>query len=262
VDAEPRTCGVLYAASSMAEVAALPYEALAPLAYHNPAATAAGKVAAIVGREVQVFQVQPGRRAACAWCGNAIAAAAQNLGRNHITFSALGPGGARAEVEALVAGFQVHQAWTMPPARARDVSAWGMQAAMIAALNDYAIVLGPLPAPEEADLLRQRLAGKSVAAKLVVVTPAEAAPLVTFYNANGRHGAAPLTGLATLALATRDLPWLRAAIGDGHVIYETRAGLRLEPLPLIDEVAGGRVQFSLPPVSVQTLRIPNTEEFQ
>lgn len=259
VAGEPRTCGVLCTATSTACAAATPYEVLAPLAHHNPASAAGGKVAVLVGREVQVFQVQRDRPAARAWCGNAVAAAAMSFGRQHINLMVLGPNETMAEVEARVSGAKVRQTWTLPVSEARDLRWRGTRAAVITALNDYAIVLGPIAGAEDAELLRRRMAGDGLTAKLVVVTPGEGATFVEFFNSNGRHGAIPLTGLATLALAERDLPWLREALGAGRVAYRTPGGVRVETLPAIEPVAAGRVRFALPGVEVRTFPLPEME---
>ena len=80
-------------------------------------------------------------------------------------------------------------------------------------------------------------------------TPPDA--VVEFHNSNGRHGGAPQTGLATIALATRSVPWLKDLFADGFVTYPSQAGPRQAGLPATSPAAGGRIAVEMPTVAVE-----------
>ena len=221
---------------------------LARLAAANADACAYGKVVVIGRHGISTFQATPDGATAPVFCGNSTAAAIGCLGgagslRTRVYGVAVEP----YEVDARLDGHAIAQTWTVPAAAPREQAWNGCRVVFLPALNDYALVFGDLPdgiAPEAA---RRALLGADPACKLAVFG---SDGLVTFHNSNGRHGGAPQTGLATIALATRSVPWLAEVFAAGFVSYPTASGIRRARLPATHAGIGGRIAVDMPTVSV------------
>jgi len=164
------------------------------------------------------------------------------LGRTPI--KVFGPAGKVFEVALVTRGLYVAQTWTMaPPTCSEDI--WlGRRVLRLDVLNPYAILEGPLPAEATPEEARRALVGKNLSAKLAVVQPSPAGAFVSFDNASGAHGAAPMTGLVTLAFAIRLSPWAADVFVDGKISYRTKAGLVTESLRMSFCCASRHTQYS------------------
>lgn len=247
----PRTCGVIGTSLSPGTaLTAAQLQSLAPYADYNPMATARGKVVALQAEAVAVFQTGAGAHLEPVWCGHGTAPAAMVLaGTSACTFTAIGPDNSTCAVDACVRDDVIEQIWTVP-APSITASVWkGRPVLHLSALNPYAVLLGPLPAGTAIEQARHELAGAALGAKLVVVTPGSI-PFLQFANSNGIHGAAPLTGLATIALALGCGTWLDDVI-DQHVVgYNTPDGIVIESLPITSPAGKGSMVVEMPAVRV------------
>lgn len=247
-EGQPRTRGVLLFAPSL-EGALRTDEVrwLNATTQQDTVATARGKVVVVTRRGVQVFQTDAAGRIAPAWCGNATAAAIFALGQARQTFVLHGPDGRRCMVKAAVEGGAVRQVWGVG-APVFETRTWrGRPLLLTDVFNRYAVIGGPLPARSKPERVRRALCGGGLTGKLAVLD----GEAVEFHVAGGRHGAAPLTGLATLALAARSVGWIRDALAAGLVRYHAPEGERSTPLP---PVVAGRSQLwiTMPELSVRT----------
>jgi hypothetical protein len=182
-------------------------------------ATARGKVVLLEGdARGRVFQVRQ-RQATVVACGNATAAAAAVIahtdGPSSVSFLVDAPG-VIARVTARVVGTPtwrcVEQDWEVDAEPILSfVDLAGEQVPWVRFLNDYLILkTSSLLTPEEVLRFAEHdLKIPGLRAKVAVVHPG-APPFLRFYGCNGLHGAAPLTGLSTVALAAARLPWLGA----------------------------------------------------
>jgi len=206
------------------------------------------------------FQVHEGS-AAAAFCGNATAAAlahyVDRFGPIPKPVQAVAEG-ATVTVESVVKRdgdfWSVEQTWHVAKDAVVEQSiVAGRPAARSEILNKYSVLLGPLGSEELAGLLGTMIDGPS--AKLAVITPAALAPKVDFFNCNGRHGAAPQTGLATLALLRGRVDWLGAVLSDRQII--TPGGI--VTLPQIDQDTYGS-RLRMPSVNVHFQAVHPMEE--
>jgi hypothetical protein len=110
------------------------------------------------------------------------------------------------------------------------------------------VAICPPGSPPEA--ARRELLGPSDSGKLAVISPGPDGTIVRFYNSNGRHGAVPQTGIASIALAARSLGWLGECFADGHIRYFNADGIRSEPLPLVAEQRSGLMSITLAGIEV------------
>ena len=114
---------------------------------------------------------------------------------------------------------------------------------------------GPLPAGVTPEQARQALVGETLSAKLAVVQRSPTGAFVSFFNAGGAHGAAPLTGLVTLAIATRRSPWAADVFAEGKLSYRTKAGVVSEQLLAVVGHADGAISVAMPEVIVRLTRL-------
>jgi hypothetical protein len=224
---------------------------LALLAGRNADACAYGKVVVIGRHGVFTFQATPDGATAPVFCGNSTAAALGSLGAvGSIRTQVHGAAGQPYEVSARVDGGAIAQTWKVPAATP-DERAWrGCRVLFLPALNDYALVFGDLPAGTSPEDARRELLGGDPACKLAIVGGGAGDATVTFYNSNGRHGGAPQTGLATIALATRSVPWLADFFPDGVVTYPAAGGPRQAALPATAPAGHGTIAVDMPTVAV------------
>jgi hypothetical protein len=210
-----------------------------------------GKIVHIGRNGATVLQTSPEAAPEVVWCGNA-AAAVGLLWKDKSGYVKLyGPAGKSALVSFSTTGTMVNQDWILPPPECTEDAWRGRAVLRCAALNDYAVVLDSLPDDVNPEQARRALVGPGLGAKLaVVVRPPDGAAHVAFYNADGTHGAAPMTGLATLAIIARFSPLMASFISDGTVTYQTKAGSITAPLPTVYVEPGGSMTIPMPTVEV------------
>jgi hypothetical protein len=225
---------------------------LAGIANAGSHACAFGKIAVIAADGIHSFQVMPDGRISPVFCGNSTAAAIRSLGltADHVS-RVHGPGAITYPLLARATGDTISQNWTVPPPIPEQIIWRGRRVVLIRTLNDYAIVLGDLAGQASPHSAREELLGLLGSAKLAVVEPQADAPLVRFYNANGRHGAAPQTGLGSIALAAAQIDWLGEMFAPGQVSFMTSEGMRTTRLPALRSLASGAIELSLDPIAVE-----------
>lgn len=224
---------------------------LALLAGRNAASCAYGKVVVIGRHGISTFQATPDGATAPVFCGNSTAAAIGYLGGGKHRTMVYGVADGPYEVSARIYGATIAQIWLVPAASPEERSWRGCRVVFLPALNDYALVFGELPAGVSPEAARCELLGPDPACKLAIVSGSGPDAVVEFHNSNGRHGGAPQTGLATIALATRSVPWLKDLFADGFVTYPSQAGPRQAGLPATSPAAGGRIAVEMPTVAVE-----------
>jgi hypothetical protein len=254
VDDDLRTCGVVVDRPGRCaiDLDGLNFNLLTAAAAGTPEAAARGKVVLVGGDGVAVFQTKPGANPELAWCGNGSATVALVLGRRRAAFDVFGPDGKVVRVDQTLVGASVRQAWTLSDFSIAEANWLGRPAIRCSGLNTYAVVVGPLPTGVTPDEARRALAGPGLTAKLMVVTPsATGVPHVAFHNAHGLHGAAPTTGVATLAILARRSRLVGGVISGGAVIYDSKAGTVEAPLPNILIEPAGAISVVMPSVDVK-----------
>jgi len=155
------------------------------------------------------------------------------------------------QISARAVGDKVTQRWIVPSVASEARNWRGMRVLLLPTLNDYAIVLGRLPLDVSAQMARDELLGSAEAGKLAVVCETPSGPVVEFYNGNGRHGAVPQTGAATISLAIRSNPCLGHYFPNGRLTYLTKKGRRKAQLPAVSDTKCGRLAVEMPPISVR-----------
>lgn len=200
------------------------------------------------------FQTTPAA-AGRVYCGNSIAAAgafcpslldrSQDLSLNVI---ADGPA-FRADTHAVPVGedWQVEQSWTLSGRPTLQEIGWrGGKAVRCTGINEYLVIPHHGLNPGDID---GWVSSAGPADRLAVIDPSSDPPRVTFYNPNGRHGAAPQTGLVALALAAQEVPWVGQALVL-QIVVTPRGEERLPGIRIGDE--GGVVV--IPPPTVVRVR--------
>jgi hypothetical protein len=256
VGGDLRTCGVVIGrpGNSALNLNGLDLDLLAVAAAGVPEAAARGKLVVLGEDGVAVFQTKPNVEPELAWCGNGTASVPLFLGCPRAAFHLSGPGGKGVRVVQTLIGGSVKQVWTLRAFGIVEADWLDCLVARCDGLNPYAVVRGPLPdgvAPEEA---RRALVGTGLNTKLVVVSPsATGAPHVAFHNAHGLHGAAPTTGVATLAILGRLSARFGALLAGGSVKYDTKVGRIEVPLPDIQIENAGAISVMMPAVEIRLL---------
>lgn len=248
----PRTYGVLVdQRQGSVTFSKWDLRAFANAADRHPGACAFGKLVVLTDDGIVTFQSHPGRDPSRAFCGNSTAAGLSYLDPDRqIRTKVHGVGRRSYDIHARIEGDTVAQNWIVPPEPAQ-VRCWrGCRVLFLPTLNQYAIFLDPLPEGIGAGGVLRKLQASALATKLAVVAGTADAPIVEFHNSNGRHGAAPQTGVATLALASRSSPWLKARFPNGRFAYATADGPRVAVLPAVSDTACGRLSIEMPEVSV------------
>lgn len=254
VGGDLRTCGIAVGRPGRraVDLEGLDLDRLSAAAAGVPEAAARGKMVTLGEDGVAVFQTKPGVRPELAWCGNGASVATLFLGCIDAAFDLFGPDGGIARVVQSLAGTSVQQVWTIPVFTMAETEWLGHPVARCSGLNAYAVIAGALPdgvTPEEA---RQALVGAGLASKLAVVTTsASGVPHVAFFNAHGLHGAAPTTGITTIAILARLSPLFGGLFCDGVVSYDTKAGVVEAPLPDVLVEPAGAITVVMPTVDVR-----------
>ena len=227
--------------------------AYAGIANNHPGACAFGKISVIARDGIHTFQACADGRTLPVFCGNSTAAALVALGgEGQIESIVHGLGKAPCLVSADLTGTAAAQTWTVPDPASCEIAWHGLPVILMHAFNDYAIVIGDLPEGCSPEAARHELLGTCEDKKLAVIgATGDGGTLVRFYNANGLHGAAPHTGLATIALAARKCGWFDAMLAAEPLHYQTAGGPRRAHLPRIEAVADGRVTVHFPAIAVK-----------
>lgn len=217
-----------------------------------PAACAYGKIAVVAPDGIHTFQAGARGQTIPVFCGNSTAAALVSMQQDGEIVSAVhGLAKAPYKVCASTFGGTATQSWTLPDCAIEEREWQARRVLVVRALNDYALVVGDLPSGIEPDDARREILGTALGGKLALIANRDGPPTVEFHNANGRHGAVPQTGLATIALAARHLPWLGEMFASGELVYQTRRGTRTAMLPAIVQSSCGGLQFEMPTIAVK-----------
>lgn len=144
-------------------------------------------------------------------------------------------------------GRVVDQVWKVAPPDCVNlgITADGRPYAQCRWLNDYVVVGGDGRIPPEQ--LRAKFTFGGHRGKLIILTNSQPGIYATTHNSSGLHGGMPMTGLITLALLSRQVPWLAPLRRMGHIIHRQGANA----LPNID-VFRYYITFSMPPAHVVT----------
>jgi hypothetical protein len=221
---------------------------LALMANRHPGACAYGKIVLLRDSGLYTFQAMANGDTLPAWCGNSTAAALCRLGDDGAVRTRVYGESARAcTVSAQVRAEEVSQRWIVPADPPTERRWRGRRVLCLGTLNSYAIVQGGLPAGVSPETARRELTG---AGKLAVIGGVEDKAVVRFYNANGRHGAVPQTGAASIALAMRHSAWLRDCFPGGRLTYLNGEGTKTAELPPVSQVSEGSVAIEMPTTEV------------
>jgi len=133
----------------------------------------------------------------------------------------------RANVSFTKKTWLVDQIWQIENRlNAVELDVLGHKSVLCSFLNDYLIVKGPLKV-DISKIVSSEHGIRSLRSKIAVIDDGLMTPAIRFYNCNGQHGAAPQTGLATIALAARSVSWLAEAVRAKRVV--TPGGVELIP---------------------------------
>lgn len=253
VDGCPRTFGCVIdrPTHSACDLQGLDLTWLTSLATGRADTAARGKLA-IVGRDgASVYQTAEGATPVLVWCGHATSALAMLAGGGSGVMRLHGPEGRNIGVFYSATASTVAQSWALQ-APVWSEKGWnGLSVLQCDALNPYSIILGSLPKGVTPEAARRQLAGPDLGSKLAIVSGNSVGPAkVAFHNSTGVHGAAPMTGLATLSLLVRLSPPMASAIPGSIVTYDTRDGPVTAELPNIRTGTDGSMSIAMPVVDV------------
>lgn len=252
----PLTYGIVVDERGCGGARSASFRDLAVLANQHPGACAYGKIVILRNDGIFSFQAKSTGEVVAAFCGNSTAAAIGTMGgEGHIRTRVHGAAPQPYDVSAWIEGDSVTQEWIVP-AHAVETHTWrGRAISCLATLNEYAIVAGPLPRNLAPEAARHELLGPAQSGKLAVIGGTADCPIVEFHNANGKHGALPQTGLATIALAARAVPWLRDRLPHGELRYPTKEGFGTARLPTLRSAANGGIAIEMPRISVDVKQL-------
>lgn len=217
---------------------------------------ARGKMALLQGNVISTFQYANSGIKPC-WCGNAVAGAFRAFIKNQslVTDTKLIVKNAKrlATVTASLSGNTVFQTWEVPKT-SRFINfgeCEGHPYVLIDFLNPYVLVDNRHSLvqinQEEADRLRKKILGERNDGKIAVINKVlNLPPVVDFFTAYGKHGAAPMTGLATLGVAREYLQILKT----DQISYRLENGsYRLAKLPQL-AINKSSIRLQMPEVDV------------
>ncbi len=223
-------------------------DACVKMALARTDAAARGKVAVLGDRELRVLQADGDGQLQLALCGNATAAAILVSNKSDGELEVEGPGGSRITSAFHRAGNTISQSWLLPSMQVSDFTWRGRRCARVSGLNSYFVICGGLPVGMAAETCRLQLAEGQLNAKLAVFGHGAAQNHVVFFNASGQHGAAPMTGLASIAVAAHALPHFATRISAPIITYQTVLGSVTYALPPVGRAEDGRLLIALPDV--------------
>lgn len=243
-----RTAGVIVRRSQNAALTLRPgeAEACARVALARKDAAARGKVALLGATEVCVLQA--GQRGALrtALCGNAVAAAALVLNVPEGRLRLNTTDARDLTVEFHRSSSSIDQSWLVPGMTVAEFTWRNRRCFRVAGLNSYTLMTGGLPVGMTAETCWKQTANGQPNAKLAVFGQEAGQNHVVFYNASGRHGAAPMTGLASVAVAAHASRRFAAILGGQDITYQTAGDLETVNLPEIGYAKDGRLRIDMP----------------
>lgn len=229
---------------------------LVRLSNEQPAACAHGKIVVLLQNGVHTYQSMPDGRVLPAFCGNSTAAALRLMG-SQTALAVHGPASQQRLVDATLSRNTVLQSW-ISPAPAIETRRWrGRNVLIVRVFNDYAILSGKLPSDVDAATALHEIFGPFGCPKLVVLEPGPS-PLGAFYNTNGRHGGAPQTGLASLAVLARFNTWVKGLVANGTIAIEREGRRETILLPDVARHSSGGLRVRMPIVQA-SVTIHRTE---
>ena len=211
-------------------------------------AAARGKVAVLGAGELCVLQASRHGNLTPAFCGNATAAAILLSNKSSGELRLEGPGGSRITSAFRRDGQTISQTWLLPSVQVSDFTWHGRYCARVCGLNSYVVITGGLPVGMDAETCREQLKKNQPNSKLAVFGHGAAQNHVAFFNVSGQHGAAPMTGLASLAVAAHALPQFAARINAPAITYQTASGLETHLLSTVSRAGDDRLRIALPDV--------------
>jgi hypothetical protein len=239
-----------------------------------PSGSAKGKVTVVSTETLKVFQVShDGESAALCGCGNATAAglallalaSGECLGCTNRSRLILPDGEVFTSAQVLLTvgggSLRVTQSWSGLEFAVTELPSPRRRLAVCSGMNHYVIVLATPPDFEKFGLgdveallqfsMAHRGATNPLQWRLVVLSSEpeqQSHTRARFYSCGRMHPGAPLTGLATLALAAKQIDWL-AEILRTEVVEHPRG---IDQLPTIEgAVDGPRILFNPIDVSLQ-----------
>ena len=115
--------------------------------------------------------------------------------------------------------------------------------------NDYIFLKGPVDNLER--LIKNEVLTGDINKKLAIIYPGEDLPHVQFYNCNGLHGAAPQTGLASLAILINKVEWINEIFKNKKLSTPSST----EIIPNIEQRDDYNISIIMPDVDVQLTKI-------
>ena len=115
--------------------------------------------------------------------------------------------------------------------------------------NDYIFLKGPIDNLEK--VIKEEVLMGSIDKKLAVIYAGETLPQVQFYNCNGLHGAAPQTGLASLAILVNKVDWMKEMFPERKL--STPSSTEILPEIILQE--DNSISFVMPDVDVRLSKI-------
>lgn len=115
-------------------------------------------------------------------------------------------------------------------------------------MNDYIFLVGPIK--KEENIVQKIISDSSLDKKVCIIYPESKHTKVKFYNCNGLHGAAPLTGLASLSFLIEHIDQLRGYFKEKKVVTPSS----LETLPRL-EFCNKNVMVNLTDVDVSIKKL-------
>jgi hypothetical protein len=219
-------------------------------ANRNPGACAFGKVAVLADDGIHTFQANTQGDILPVFCGNSTAAAILRLGKQSFDDTVHGMADRPYRVEARIEDDRVGQRWHLADRPINERIWRGRQVVTLDHFNDYAIVVGDLPEGVTPDAARCELLGPGHASKLAIIEGDAASLSIEFHNANGRHGAVPQTGVASLALAAHAVPEIARRLSERAVPFMTAFGPSEAALPSVARLDGGCIALDMPQITV------------
>jgi len=242
----PRTCGVIV---KDAVLSSDRIRYLSRLAFCYPLSAAAGKLVAFDGSMIRTYQIDAQQTTTVpVYCANATAAALMFADAQQAT--ACGPDGEFYQIEGEIdkKKLAVSQSWIFESGPKVTSHKWeGIEITIVDFLNWYMLIQGPLPNRITPTIVLQEMVGTRPTAKLALINKEG---LVEFYCLrSGRHGATPLTGLATIAIAAEQgVKWLSRFLKSPTITYwEASSGREIfGKLPSISNCYGSGIRINLP----------------
>jgi hypothetical protein len=115
--------------------------------------------------------------------------------------------------------------------------------------NDYLFLKGPVDNLEA--IIKKHALNGNIDKKLAIIYAGDTLPQVQFYNCNGLHGAAPQTGLASLAILTTKIDWINELFPDRKLSTPSS----IESLPNVTNFSENNYSIIMPDVDVRLTKI-------